>query len=268
MLNRLVGRPLWLGLVALFVGLPTYLLSVQAIRRVWRPDQRWLEPVPVVNPSKASLWDLDAETAALDLTDQLAYSGFAIAANLGLTTTLLGVGMLLVVALYLNRLSITNAIRAAWLVLAVVVVGGALLVNQLIRVFVFEALTFVVVAATVAGLSAAGLILLQERTGPVLDVLVLGPLAVASVFLSVIFGGLATPTLGRPIGDVTATLVRFLLLEVLSIGGLNRILEDLFELDAVGTVVFWLAMTTVLGWVIALAVRSHERRSRRTRSGR
>lgn len=260
MLNRLVGRPLWVGVVSLLVGLPTYLLSVQAIRRGWRPDQRWLDPVPVVNPSKASLWDLGADSAALDLTDQLAYSGFAMAANVGLATTVLGVGMLFVVAIYLNRLTIRGAIRATWTVLAVAAVGVLLLINEPIRVFVFEGLTFVVVAGTIAGLSAAALLLLQERTGPLLDVLVLGPLAVAGVFLSVVLGGLATPTLGRPIAAVTVAVVRFLLLEVLSVGGFNRILEDVFELDAVGTVVFWIAVTVVLGWGLALVVRYFERR--------
>jgi hypothetical protein len=266
-LNRLVGRPLWLGLVALFGGLPTYLLSVQAIRRVWRPDQRWLEPVPVVNPSTASLWDVGTGASGLDLTDQLAYSGFAVAANVGLVTTVLGLGTLLVVALYLRRITIANALRGGSVVIAVVVVGVVLIVNEPIRVLVFEALTFVVVAGTVAGLSAAGLLLLQERTGPVLDVLVLGPLAVAGVFLSVVLGGLATPTLGRPIGDITAVVVRFLLLDVLSVGGFNRILEDVFELDAVGTVVFWIAVTVVLGWTLALVVRYFNRRSRWTATG-
>jgi hypothetical protein len=264
-LNRLVGRPLWLGLIALFVGLPTYLLSVQAIRRGWRPDQPWLDPVPVVNPSTANLWDVGTGGSALDLTDQLAYSGFALAANLGLVTTFLGVGLVFVVALYLNRLTIGGAVRATWVVLAAVVVGVVLVVHEPIRVLLFEALTFVVVAGTVAGLSAAALLLLQERTGPVLDVLVLGPLAVAGVFLSVVVGGLATPTLGRPIGDVTAVVVRFLLLEVFSVGGFNRVLEDVFELDAVGTVVFWVAVTVILGWVLALAVRYAEGRSHRAR---
>lgn len=267
MLNRLVGRPLWLGVLSTFVGLPTYLLSVQAIRRGWRPDQRWLEPVPVINPSKASLWDVGADPAALDLTDQLAYSGFAMAANVGLVATLLGVGSLLVVALYLNRVSLSGAIRAAWVAIAAVTVGAALIVSEPLRVVVFEALTFVVVAVTVAALSGAGLFLLQERTGPLLEVLVLGPLAVASVFLSVVLGGLATPTLGRPIGEFTAAVVRFLLLEVLTVGGLNRVLQDLFELDAAGTVAFWIAVTVVLGWALAIAVRRYEYRRRRTGEG-
>jgi hypothetical protein len=248
--------------ISLLVGLPMYLLSAQAIRRVWRPDQRWLEPVPVINPSKASLWEMGADSSALDLTDQIAYSGFAIVANLGLVTTVFGVGMLLVVALYLRRITIGNAIRASWVVIAVVVAGSVLIVNEPVRLFVFEALTFLVVAGAVAGLSAAGLVLLQERTGPVLDVLVLGPLAVAGLLLSVVIGGLATPTLARPIGDVTAAVVRFLLLEVLSVWGFNRILEDIFELDALGTVVFWIAITVVLGWALALAVRYADRRSR------
>jgi hypothetical protein len=189
------------------------------------------------------------------------------AANVGLIATLFGVGSLLVVALYLNRVGISGAIRAGWMAVAAVAFGVALVLSEPFRVIVFEALTFVVVAVTVAALSGAALFLLQERTGPLLEVLVLGPLAVASVFLSVILGGLATPTLGRPIGEFTAAVVRFLLLEVLTVGGLNRVLQDLFELDAVGTVAFWIAVTVLLGWGLAIAARRYEKGRLRTGEG-
>jgi hypothetical protein len=238
-------------------------LSVLAIRRVWRPDQRWLEPVPGANPSTSSLWALGADPGTLDLTDHLVYSGFAVAANVGLVLSLLGVATLLLIALYVRRFSIGQVVRATWIALAVVLGAVVLIVNEPIRFFTFEALTFVVVAGTVAGLSAAGLFLLRERTGPALEVLVVGPLAVGSVLFAVVAGGLATPTLGPPIADLTAAIVRFLLLDVLSIVGLDRPLVDLFELDGLGTVVFWIAVTAVLGWFLALSVRVRRRHGRR-----
>lgn len=254
MLRRATRRPLWLGLFATLVGLPLYALSVRTIRLRWVPDLPWLAPVPLSSPVDVDLWNIASGTESVGLIRQLVYSAFALGANLGLGLSLLGATAIAAAVLVTRRELLRRVLRLVGVFVPFAVLVGLFVVDERLRSLALELVVFLTVGGAVFALAVAGLLVLDDRIRGAFRILLLGPLATATVFLSVVSAGLASPTFGRPLADLTAGIVRFLLLNLLTVGGLNRLLSDLFELDAVGLFLFWAGVNALLGWVLAAVV--------------
>jgi hypothetical protein len=264
-IDRVLRYPVWLGLVLLSVGFTIHYLGVQSVRNLGGDGARLfgvtttaLDLTP--DPGGGELFGAQLFVGALRMV-------YGILSMVGLLLTVAGLCSVVVGLAVIRRQFLGRAGRRLTGVLTdpgqfVVLVGSLALVagvltNPLVRGIVVNTVTFTAMAAPVFFLSLAAVVSLERRSGPVTSVLVVWPLAVGTLFLSVVTGTFASPATAALVRQLTGGIVRFLLLNLFSIGGLNDVLVRVFELEGVGFLAFWAGVDAVVGVTLGLASRRY-----------
>lgn len=114
--------------------------------------------------------------------------------------------------------------------------------------------TAVVAASGVAVLSAA-LAFVTYRAGGRTTTVVLGyPFAMTAIFLPPVVAALFSTTLAAIILPGSTDIAQWLLDNALAPIGLAEFFSETFELEGVGYVIMWLAISFPIGWVLGLLV--------------
>lgn len=142
-------------------------------------------------------------------------------------------------------------------ILGVVVIVGVLWgVLSLLAYFQLETNEFLALsaAAVVATVAAAIAVLGHDNGGRGLTVLIAYPASVTAIFLPPIVAALLWEPLGDIILPQSELLAVFILDDILFVFGLNDIIRDMFDLDGVGFIGMWLAISLVIGWILGILV--------------
>lgn len=137
-------------------------------------------------------------------------------------------------------------------VLLSVLLWGGLTVLARIR-FSFEGFVAVAAAGLVAIVSAI-LARLFTRGGRVVSVALGYPFAMTAIFLPPVVAGLYSPTLADVVFSGSTVLAKWLLDNVLYIGGLNTLIRGYFDLKGLAYVAMWFAIAFPVGWLLGILV--------------
>lgn len=129
------------------------------------------------------------------------------------------------------------------------VVWGALTV--LARVQFSTAGFLAVLAASAVATVAAALALVFSRTdGRLVSVLLAYPSATTAIFLPPVVAALYSPTVASLVFTGSESIAIWILDNVLTVGGLNTLIRESFDLRGVAYVGMWFALAVPLGWVL------------------
>jgi len=256
--DRVLRYPVWLGVVLLSTGLAVHYLGVQSLRNLG-VDAQLFRPTPVLS----SPLSVTPEQFGVKLFVSAFHILYAAASTFGLVITVVGATSIVFGLLFIRRRTFTRSVKHVGAVasdpyqLAVLALAAGsvvvLAVSPLLRSAVSNLVLFTTASVPVFVASLLSVLRLERRAGPVTTVVLVGPLTVATVFLSVIAGALASPATAAFVRRGTAEIVRFLLVNVFGIVGLDRFLARIFELQGVGFFAFWVGVDVVVGVAFGVA---------------
>lgn len=257
--DRVMRYPVWIGAVLLSTGLALHYLGVQSLRNLG-VDAPLFQPAPVVN---SPLVPGSSEQFGANLFVSAFHILYAAASTFGLVVTVVGVSSLGFGLIFIQGRTVARSVKHVGAVatdpyqLAVLALASgsvvALAVSPLLRSVASNLVLFTTASATVFVASVLSVLRLERRAGPVTTVALVGPLTVATVFLSVIAGALASPATAAFVRRVTAGIVWFLLATVFAAVGLDRVLTRVFELQGAGFFLFWVGVDVVVGVAYGIA---------------
>ena len=117
-----------------------------------------------------------------------------------------------------------------------------------------EGFLAVAAASIVAVVSAVLAVVFTEIDGRATTVLLAYPSAMNAIFLPPVVAALYSETLAETVFPGSTSLARWLLDNVLFIGGLNSWLRATFELTGFNYVIMWFVIAVPLGWLLGLLV--------------
>lgn len=185
---------------------------------------------------------------------KLGYYGWAI---LGLPLVLLGYPLLLVgfaTRFYASKLN-TAATRLGIVGVALlsVVVWGALTAVSYVQLDLsFDDTAFLAIAGAggVATVSAALAVGFKRLGGRAVTVLFAYPFGMTALFLPPVVAAFFVPSLADRIFPPSYELARWLLDNVLFVGGLNGVLRERYTLEGIGYAIMWFALAVPVGWLL------------------
>lgn len=260
-IDRAMRYPIWFGLVLLSAGFALHYLGVQAVRDLGVSDAALFELTPIV--LGLQLGGAEGDLLGAQLFVGAFRAVYATVSTLGLLMTLLGFASIAVGLGFVRRRTIgrgASRLRVALtdprqvaVLAALVALVLALVVSPLVRTVFTNAVAFTAVAGPVFALSRLSMVRVERRAGPAVTVLVVGPLAVATVLLSAIAGAFASPATVAFMQRVTSAAVQFLLATVFAALGVDTLLVRVFELEGPGFLAFWAGVDVVLGVALGAA---------------
>jgi MFS family permease len=110
-------------------------------------------------------------------------------------------------------------------------------------------------AAAVVATAAAGLAALFTKVGGRgTTVLLAYPAAMTAIFLPPVVVALFSPYLNQVLFPQSESIAIWILDNVLTVGNVNELLRDRFELAGVGYVLMWFAIAVPVGWLLGFMV--------------
>lgn len=128
--------------------------------------------------------------------------------------------------------------------------------------------TILIAAGSVFLITGSALLAVSDRSGPVATILVVYPLGALAVVLPPIATALVSPTFRDVARGLTFDLTVWLLLNVLQPVGLSGPLQQLFDIEGPGFLMFWASLIVIGGWTVGLARHLHEAEESATTDGR
>ncbi len=183
--------------------------------------------------------------------------GYRIWAAIGLPLVLVGYPLVLLgVILRFYTRSLDRTVKRLGLVgviLLVAIIWGILTGIARIQ---FDTTGFLAVAAAaiVATVSAGVAVIAHSRGGRLATVAIAYPAAMTAIFLPPVVAALFSPTVGDVVFPQSEQLAIWILDELLFIGGLNEFIRAQFDLEGLGFVGMWLAISVPIGWFFGLIV--------------
>lgn len=139
-------------------------------------------------------------------------------------------------------------------VLTSIVVWAALTVGAYLRDFPVEGVLAVGAAGSVATVSAALAYIFSKIDGRPVSILFAYPFGVTAVFLPPVVAALYSEVLASLVFSRSDVLAIWLLDSVLTVGGLNTLLRNTFDLVGMAYVAMWFALAVPVGWILGLFV--------------
>ncbi|MFC5365811.1 hypothetical protein [Salinirubrum litoreum] len=131
---------------------------------------------------------------------------------------------------------------------------GALSAVAWLRNFPLDGVVALVAASVVATVSAALGVVFARVGGRGTSVLLAYPAGVTALFLPPVVAALYSPTLAGVVFPGSRGLAIWLLQNVLFVGGIGDLLTARFDLQGIGYVAMWVAISVPLGWVLGFVV--------------
>ena len=179
--------------------------------------------------------------------------GYRLWAVLGLPLVVIGYPLVLLgVVLRFHTRSLDRTVKRLGLVgviLLVALVWGILTGFARIQ---FDTAGFIAVAAAaiVATVAAGIAVVAHTRGGRASTVGIAYPAAMTAIFLPPVVAALFSPTVGDVVFPQSEQLASWILDELLFVGGLNDLIRDWFDLEGLGFVGMWLAISIPIGWFL------------------
>lgn len=117
-----------------------------------------------------------------------------------------------------------------------------------------EGFLAVAAAAIVATVSAGIAVIAHTRGGRASTVLIAYPAGVTAIFLPPVVAALFSPSVSSVVFPRSEALAIWILDELLFVGGLNELIRDSFDLEGLGFVWMWLAISVPIGWFLGTIV--------------
>ncbi len=122
--------------------------------------------------------------------------------------------------------------------------------NPWLVALAIEVATILLAAGSVFLITGSALLAVSDRSGPVATILVVHPLGALTLVLPPIAAALVSPAFRDVARGLTFDLTVWLLLNVLQPVGLSGPLQQLFDIEGPGFIMFWASLIVIGGWAV------------------
>jgi hypothetical protein len=150
--------------------------------------------------------------------------------------------------------SATTRLGILGVVLLSVLVWGGLTAVAYLRQFSTDGVVAVLAAGLVATVAAALAVVFSRVGGRLTSVVFAYPAGVTALFLPPVVAALYSPVLGDVVFPGSTNLAVWILDNLLTVGGLNTLLRERFQLEGVAYVGMWFGIAVPLGWLLGSVV--------------